>query len=97
VTKAGVVALTRNLALALAPHRITVNCVNPGLVATGLMEPAMADPEWRAELQGWQPAGRMAEPREIAEAVLYLSSDASDFVTGSTLTIDGGRLLQFKL
>lgn len=97
VTKAGVVALTRNLALALAPHRITVNCVNPGLVATGLMEPAMADPDWHAELQRWQPAGRMAEPGEVAEAVLYLSSDAADFVTGSTLTIDGGRLLQFKL
>ncbi len=97
VTKAGVVALTRNLALALAPHKITVNCVNPGLVATGLMEPAMADPDWHAELLSWQPAGRMAEPRKIAEAVLYLSSDAADFVTGSTLTIDGGRLLQFKL
>jgi NAD(P)-dependent dehydrogenase (short-subunit alcohol dehydrogenase family) len=97
VSKAGVVALTRNLALALASHKITVNCLNVGLVATGLMQEAMQDPQWHAELLEWQPLGRMADPAEVADAVLYLSSQSAAFVTGSTLTIDGGRLLQFKL
>ena len=97
VSKAGVVALTRNLALAFAPSGIKVNAINPGLVATGMMTKAMADPNRQQELLGWQPAGRMAEASEIAEAVLYLASEAADFITGATLTIDGGRLLQYTL
>ncbi len=95
VSKAAVVALTRNLALSLAPHRINVTCVNPGLVAAGMLERAMADEARHRELLGWQPLGRFARPEEVADAVLYLASDAADFITGATLTIDGGRLLEY--
>ncbi len=95
VSKAGVVALTRTMAAGLAQHKINVNCINPGLVAGGMLERAMADPARRREFMTWQPWGRMAVPEEIASAVLYLASDAADFITGAALTIDGGRLLAY--
>lgn len=95
VSKAGVVALTRTMAMGLAQYRINVNCVNPGLVDGGMLERVLAEPARRRELATWQPWGRMASPEEIASAVLYLASDAADFITGSTLTVDGGRLLAY--
>ncbi len=95
VSKAGVVGLTRTMAMGLAQYKINVNCVNPGLVAGGMLERAMADPARRRQFMTWQPWGRMAQPEEVADAVLYLASDAADFITGAVLTIDGGRLLAY--
>ncbi|MBI3744480.1 MAG: SDR family oxidoreductase [Chloroflexi bacterium] len=95
VSKAAVVQLTRIFAVALAPMKINVNCVNPGLVEGGMLAGALNKPAERKRLEGYQPWGRFAKPEEIADAVAYLASDAADFVTGSAFTIDGGRMLEF--
>ena len=81
--KGGVVALTRALALELAP--VTVNAICPGPFMT-----AMHDAAARADMLAAIPVGRWGDPAELAPAVVYLASDAAAFVTGSTLTIDGG-------
>jgi NAD(P)-dependent dehydrogenase (short-subunit alcohol dehydrogenase family) len=84
-SKGGVVALTRALALELAGDRVTVNAVCPGPFMT-----AMHDATARADMLRAIPLGRWGDPAELAPAVVYLASDAAAFVTGTTLTIDGG-------
>ncbi len=89
--KAGVDALTRTLALEWAPHGIRVNAVAPGYVKT---EMAPVDrPEFRRHWIEDAPMRRYATPEEIAPSVLYLASDASSFMTGSVLVVDGGYTL----
>ena len=84
-SKGGVVALTRALALELAGDGVTVNAICPGPFMT-----AMHDPGARAGMLAAIPLGRWGDPDELGPAVLYLASDAGAFVTGTTLTIDGG-------
>ncbi len=84
-SKGGVTALTRALAVELAPDRITVNAICPGPFLTGMHDPAA-----RAELLPLIPLGRWGEPAELGPAAVFLASEASSFMTGSTLTIDGG-------
>jgi len=81
--KGGINAATRALALELAPHNVKVNAVAPGIVDTPLYTPEM-----HGFLNGLAPAGRIATVREIADAVLYLTS--ADFTTGVVLPVDGG-------
>jgi NAD(P)-dependent dehydrogenase (short-subunit alcohol dehydrogenase family) len=81
--KGGINAATRALALELAPHNVKVNAVAPGIVDTPLYTP-----EQHGFLNGLSPAGRIATVREIADAVLYLTS--ADFTTGVVLPVDGG-------
>jgi NAD(P)-dependent dehydrogenase (short-subunit alcohol dehydrogenase family) len=81
--KGGINAATRALALELAPHNVKVNAVAPGIVDTPLYTP-----EQHSFLNGLSPAGRIATVREIADAVLYLTS--ADFTTGVVLPVDGG-------
>ncbi len=87
-SKAGVVGLTRTVARELAGRNITVNAVAPGFIATE-MTAAMGD-EVREEVQNRIPLGRLGEVQDIAEAVLFLASDAASFITGQVLTVDGG-------
>jgi NAD(P)-dependent dehydrogenase (short-subunit alcohol dehydrogenase family) len=89
-SKAGVLALTRTLALELAPH-VRTACVSPGYVMTPMQRSEYTD-EMLAAVNRRIPAGRHAEPREIAEAFLYLASPAARYVTGQQLVIDGGEL-----
>jgi NAD(P)-dependent dehydrogenase (short-subunit alcohol dehydrogenase family) len=89
-TKHGVIGLTRHAALRWARKGIRVNCVCPGVVDTPMVEGVTARPELRKIVEGMTPMGRFGRPEEIAAGVLWLCSEASSFVTGHPLVIDGG-------
>lgn len=88
--KAGLMGLTRTLAVEWAPHGIRVNAVAPGQTATEGLRKLMSNPEYARQILGRIPLGRVAEPVEIAAAILFLASDAASFITGHTLVADGG-------
>ena len=88
--------LTRSRGVELAPERIRVNCIAPVMGATGLLESFMGvpdTPENRARFIATIPLGRLSDPRDIANAALYLASDEAEFVTGVILEVDGGRTI----
>ncbi len=93
-SKGAVISLTKQVALQYATRGIRCNCVCPGTIDSpwvGRLLDAAADPqEARRQLVGRQPLGRLGTPREVAEAVCYLASDAAAFATGTALVIDGG-------
>ena len=94
VTKAGALQLTKSLATRYASDGIRVNCVCPGNVETNILKratPAEVAEFWRQASRS-EPIGRNAQPAEIANAILFLASDESSFVTGSPLIVDGGYL-----
>ncbi len=91
-SKAAVIHLTRSLAGEWASRGVRVNSVAPGYTATPLTKRGLETPEWRETWLKETPMGRLAEPAEIAPAVLYLASDAASFVTGHTLVVDGGYI-----
>lgn len=94
VSMAALEAVTRNLAVALAPDDIRVNAVSFGSVLTSSLEAALRDdPTLRSAIIDKTPLGWIAEPDYIAQAAQFLASDAAQFVTGEVLTIDGGRSL----
>jgi glucose 1-dehydrogenase len=88
--KGGLRMLTRTISLELAPHNITVNNIAPGAVHTPIDADVEADPTRLAALLHEIPLHRMGQPEEIARLALYLASDVSGYVTGSTFVIDGG-------
>ena len=97
-SKAGLVAFSRNLALELAPRRIRVNSICPGYIDTRLWEeylhrspnPAAVE----AQTTALHPVGRRGLPTDVAEAALFLATDAASFVTGSDLVVDGGLTIR---
>jgi len=89
-SKAGVVNLTRVLAFEWAQHGVRVNAVGPTFVETPLTRPMFEDQAFREDVMGRIPLGRLATPQDIAGAIVYLASPASDMVTGQTLLVDGG-------
>lgn len=91
-TKGAVISLTKSLAVELAPHGITVNCVAPGWTVTDMTTESLAGTE-AAKILEAIPLGRAARPEEIAGAVLYLASDLASFVTGEILNVNGGAVL----
>ncbi len=94
-TKHAIVGLTKTLALEAAEHGIRVNAVAPGAVDTPLLATLMGDSAKASQhYRDLCPLGRLARPEEIAEAVLWLASDAASFVVGHTLVIDGGYTLR---
>ncbi|MFM9277360.1 3-oxoacyl-[acyl-carrier-protein] reductase [Paenibacillus jiagnxiensis] len=86
--KAGVIGLTKSAARELASRQITVNCVAPGFIDTEMTQ--VLPDEMREKLQGDIPLARLGRPEEVAEVVLFLASDASSYMTGQTLHVDGG-------
>jgi len=90
VSKNGVISLTARLALEWAPYNIRVNAIAPGFVATETAAVYFKeDPDLREELKR-VPLGRAAKPEDLVGGAIYLASDASDYVTGKTIAIDGG-------
>ncbi|MCX6013688.1 MAG: SDR family NAD(P)-dependent oxidoreductase [Chloroflexi bacterium] len=90
IAKAGVVMLTRVLSSELAPHGIRVNAIGPGVINTDLGEPLMSSPAISMLISFGVPMGRIGETNEITGAALFLASDASTYVSGQILYIDGG-------
>ncbi|MDL5157687.1 SDR family NAD(P)-dependent oxidoreductase [Actinomycetospora termitidis] len=89
-TKAGLEALVRTAAVEFGEAGVRVNAIAPGVVETPLTAQIRADPEWYRAYATKGALGRWSTPSELAGAVVYLASDASTFVTGSTLSVDGG-------
>jgi glucose 1-dehydrogenase len=83
----------RSLAQEVAPERIRVNAIAPGAIATAINREVVQDPEQREALLKLIPYGRVGEVEDVARAALWLASDASDYVVGTTLFIDGGMCL----
>ncbi|WP_274650974.1 SDR family NAD(P)-dependent oxidoreductase [Paenibacillus humicola] len=99
VSKGGIITLTRNLAFALAKHRIRVNCVNPGWVLSDgeyerLKTTTGKDREELESMGGSMPLGRMQTGEDIAGAVVFMASDMAEQITGQTLSVDGGGSLR---
>ncbi len=91
-SKSAVMGLTRLFANELAPHRITVNAIAPGYMATDNTAPLRADEKRAGEILGRIPAGRWGLPEDLKGAAVFLASAASEYVTGHTLAVDGGWL-----
>jgi NAD(P)-dependent dehydrogenase (short-subunit alcohol dehydrogenase family) len=91
-SKAGILGLTRAMALDLGRHGVRVNAVCPGLVRTPLTEPYFADRAFVEGLADVSPLGRAADPAEVADVVAFLAGDGARHITGVALPVDGGFL-----
>ncbi len=90
-SKGAVALLTKGMALELAPHGIRVNAIAPGYMLTSLVKGGLdADPERKRRVLSRIALGRLGEPEEIGGALVFLASDAASYITGATITIDGG-------
>jgi glucose 1-dehydrogenase len=92
-SKGGVMLLMKSMAQELAPKKIRVNSIAPGAIKTPINRAAWETPEAEAELLKLIPEGRVGVPEDIARTAVWLASDASDYVTGTTLFVDGGMTL----
>lgn len=94
ISNAALEQMTRSLAVALAPKGIRVNAVAMGSVMSASLQEILKDnPDYRDTIERGTPMGRIASPTELAEAVQFLASDGSGFMTGEVMTVDGGRSL----
>lgn len=93
-TKGAVVNMTRALAVEWSRHGVRVNAVAPTWVDTGFIAGIKADPDLMAEIRRVTPMGRLAQPDEVASAILFLASPAAAMITGHVLAVDGGFLAQ---
>lgn len=92
-SKGGIMQLMKSMAQELAPQKIRVNSIAPGAIKTAINRAAWSTPEAEAKLLKLIPYGRVGEGEDIARAAVWLASDASDYVTGTTLFVDGGMTL----
>jgi 3-oxoacyl-[acyl-carrier protein] reductase len=94
MTKAAVVNMTKKLAVELGPHGISVNCIAPGFIKTEMNLAGKTQEEFNEVAKAYSKRtilGRIGSPEEVASVALFLASDDSSFMTGQTLTVDGGR------
>lgn len=89
-SKAGLLGLTRAMALDLAPHGVTVNAICPGVFKTEINRPILNDPDYLARFLQQVPIGYLGEPDQLKGAAVFLASEASSYVTGAALMVDGG-------
>jgi NAD(P)-dependent dehydrogenase (short-subunit alcohol dehydrogenase family) len=92
ISKAGVVMLTKMLAVELGQYNIQVNAIAPGMVKTERSRPSWGNPEALKRIEASAPLRRIGEPRDIASVALFLASEASSYITGHTIVVDGGML-----
>ncbi|HWA86651.1 MAG TPA: SDR family oxidoreductase, partial [Opitutus sp.] len=92
-SKGGVMLMMQSIAQELAPRRIRVNAIAPGAIRTPINTAAWSTPAAYAELMRLVPYERIGEPDDIAQATVWLASDASDYIVGTTLFVDGGMTL----
>lgn len=91
-SKGGIIEMTKEMALELAPKGIRVNAIGPGVIDTDMTKNLLKDPEAKKGLLSQIPLGRVGKPEEIAKVALFLASDDSSYMTGSTVFVDGGWL-----
>lgn len=94
ISKGGLAMLTKSLALELAEHKINVNAISPGAILTEMNSAALSVPEVRARLLSRIPWNRLGDVEDCVGAAVFLASSESDYVTGTTLYVDGGLLLR---
>jgi 3-oxoacyl-[acyl-carrier protein] reductase len=92
-SKAGVVGMSRRLAVELAPYGITVNCISPGILQTPLTAKSVSDEDTRREIIDHVPLRRLGRPEDLDGLIMYLCSELSEFLTGQEILIDGGYSL----
>lgn len=92
--KAGVAELTKEIAIELAPYKINVNSIAPGIIETDMTKDMIKDTKSLKQLLSRIPLGRVGKPEEIAKVALFLASDDSSYMTGTTVFVDGGWLTE---
>jgi len=95
-SKGGIKMLTRNLAIELAPSKITINSIAPGAIETPINTKLLNDPVKLKELLENIPLGRLGKPEDVAGMTSFLASEESDYITGSTFFVDGGLLWNYQ-
>lgn len=91
-SKGGIIGMTEALAVELAPYNIRVNAIAPGMIETPMIESVKQDPKTMEGMLARVPMHRVGKPEEVSNLVLFLASDESSYITGSTVVIDGGWL-----
>ena len=93
-SKAGIVAMSKSLAIEYAKKNINVNCISPGFISTNMTD--QIDEKFKETIIAKIPANRLGNPQDIANAVIFLSSDQSDYINGETLHVNGGMYLGWQ-
>jgi len=92
-SKGGVLMMMKSIAQEVAPYRIRVNSISPGAIRTPINRPAWETPEAYSQLLTLIPYKRIGEPEDVARAAVWLVSDEADYITGTSLYVDGGMTL----
>ena len=90
-SKAGIVAMSKSLAIEYAKKNINVNCISPGFIKTKMTD--KIDEKFKESIVSKIPSGRLGEPEDVANAVLFLASNQSNYINGETLHINGGMYM----
>ena len=90
-TKAAISMFTKAIAIEYARRNVRCNCINPGIINSGMIKPYLDDPKARKVLEDRLPLNRVGEPEDVANAVVYMASDEANWVTGTILNVDGGK------